>query len=314
MARQRILPDWISVVPGSPEPLYRQISRQIECAVHEGRLLAGTYLPASRNLARHLGVSRITVLNAYELLVADGLLETRNGSGTRVSEDAAGGIHRRTGDPIAKLYRNDLWDPPARPAESKNGPLAFRPGTPALDMFPRQVWSRMLRRQSLRADRELLDYNNQCGYTPLREMIARYLLTSRGVCCHPSQVIVVTSTRTAISLACFVLTSNGDTAALGFPGYYRAQTSFELSGLKPVQVPVDAEGLCVDELTRRSPGARVVHVTPCHDWPTGVPLSSERRQDLLAWAQRQNAWILEDDYDSGKARPLSPTDAGLLFG
>jgi GntR family transcriptional regulator/MocR family aminotransferase len=170
----------------------------------------------------------------------------------------------------------------------------------------------MLRRRAIRADRELLDYNNQCGYQPLREMIAHYLLTSRGVRCRSSQIIVVASTRTAISLACFVLTKRGDTAVLGLPGYYRAQTSFQIAGLNPVQVPVDAKGLCVDELTRRAPDARVVHVTPCHDWPTGVPLSSERREDLLTWAQRQNAWILEDDYDSEfhfDGPPLKPLKA-----
>ncbi len=301
MARQRILPDWISIDRGSSEPLYRQISRQIDHAVDEERLSPGTYLPASRGLAAHLGVSRLTVLSAYELLVADGLLETMTGSGTRVSAalpwpSPATAPSNAT---IPEVLGNRPLEPVAPAWLSQPlAPIAFQTGIPALDQFPRRVWSRLLRRHGLRGDRDILDYGHRGGYAPLRDTIARYLMTSRGVRCSPSQIIVVAGVKAAISVACSVLTTCGDMAVWGDPGYRWARASMELSGLRVASVAVDDQGLRVSDLARRVPDARLVYVTPSHHWPTGVTLSPDRRRALLAWARRQKAWILEDDYDS----------------
>jgi GntR family transcriptional regulator/MocR family aminotransferase len=302
MARQRILLDWISIDRGSPDPVYRQISRQIEHAVDEDWLAPGTYLPASRTLAAALGVSRLTVLSAYESLVADGFLETIAGSGTRVASGLA--APRSVDGPAGPLGSDAaLGDYRRGPAASRwpfpeNEPVAFRTGIPALDLFPRRVWSMLLRRHGLRGDLGILDYVHLGGHQLLREMIARYLTSSRGVRCAPSQIIVVGSARAALSLACSVLAKRGETAVWGEPGYYHARANFELWGLRLAPIPVDDNGLRVGELARRAPAARLVYVTPCHHWPTGVTLSPGRRRMLLAWARRREAWIIEDDYDS----------------
>jgi GntR family transcriptional regulator/MocR family aminotransferase len=150
----------------------------------------------------------------------------------------------------------------------------------------------------------------------LREMIARYLVTSRGVSCSPAQVIVVAGVRAAISLACSVLTKPGETAAWGDPGYRWARGSLELAGLRIIPVAVDDSGLRVGDLATRAPDARLVYVTPCHHWPTGVTMSPGRRNKLLAWARTRRAWILEDDYDSEfrfdgpPSRPLAAESGG----
>ncbi len=303
MVRQRILPDWIAVDRGSAEPLYRQIARQIETAVDDERLAPGTYLPATRSLAAHLGVSRLTVLSAYDLLVADGLLETVSGSGTRVSADWLG-----PGLPPGAGAENEgaldaIGNRPSFPVEpvwlpQDAAPLAFRTGIPALDLFPRRVWSRLLRRHGLRGDTYFLDYGHRGGYGPLREMIARYLTHSRGLPCAPSQVIVVGCARAAISVACSVLSTWGDLAVWGDPGYRWARASMEVAGLKVASVAVDDEGLRVGDLSGPAADARIVYLTPCHHWPTGVMLGPDRRAELLAWARQRKGWILEDDYDS----------------
>lgn len=177
-------------------------------------------------------------------------------------------------------------------------PIAFQTGIPAFDLFPRRVWSRLLRRHGLRGDRDILDYGHRGGYAPLRELIARYLMTSRGVRCSSSQVIVVAGVTAAISVACSVLTTWGDMAVWGDPGYRWARASMELSGLRVVSVAVDDQGVRVSDLSGHVPDARLLYITPCHHWPTGVTLSPGRRRALLVWARRHEAWILEDDYDS----------------
>jgi GntR family transcriptional regulator/MocR family aminotransferase len=298
MGRQRILLDWLAVSPEAEQPLYRQIAQQIATAVHERRLMPGIYLPASRTLATQLGISRITVLSAYEQLVADGVLETISGSGTRVRHPALVAHTEANDVATAAPHVGASVAAATTSGQPRSKPLAFLPGTPALDMFPRQVWSQMLRRYALRGDAELLANEHHGGYRPLRQMIARYLVSSRGVDCEPTEVVIVGSTRAAINIACALLTRSGEKAAFDDPGYYRARTSFESYNLLPVPVPVDDAGLCVPQLVSGVPDARIVYTTPSHHWPTGVTLRGDRRRELLAWAERTGAWILEDDYDS----------------
>lgn len=299
MGRYRVLPDWISTTADAAEPLYRQIYRQIENAIGDGRLAPGIHLPSSRSLAEHLSVSRVTVVNAYELLIADGFAETRPGSGIRVAREPLGGLE----NPICEAIGGDAprapfdLDTPLR-MYRRGGTPAFIPGTPALDQFPRRIWSRMLRRSGLSSDRDMLDYGHRGGFAPLRQMIARYLLLSRGVGCDPSQVIVVSSVTTAIHLTLSVLGTPGNVVALEDPGYYWARKAVERLPLKVQYIAVDEQGVRVDQLVQLRPEARMAFVTPCHQWPTGVALSHSRRQDLLAWSLRTDAWILEDDYDS----------------
>ncbi len=144
----------------------------------------------------------------------------------------------------------------------------------------------------------MLDYGHAGGYGLLRDMIARHMIAARGLACVAKQVIVVTSSRAAISLACSVLAKSGDKAIVGDPGYNTARWCIERAGLKTVPIPVDDDGLQVSKLTSPQCEARILYLTPTHHWPTGVSLSAVRRHTLLEWAKERDTWILEDDYDS----------------
>ncbi len=296
MTRYRALPNWVVLEAGAAEPLYRQIYRRIESAIFAGELPEGSPLPSSRGLAEHLRVSRVTVVNAYDWLVADGLAVTRPGSGIRVaraSEVEAGKVAggRHNGNAVLPLLsRNDA--PNRHPC---GPPLAFQPDMPALDQFPRQIWSRLLKRCAINADCGTGDERNAGGFFPLRRMIARYVFASRGVSCTASQVIVVGSVRAATRIAVNVLASPGDTVALEDPGYHCSRNALGRLPLTLEHVPVDQRGMQVDEALRRVPHARVFCVTPCQHWPTGVMLAPDRREALLGWSHHSGGWIVEDD-------------------
>lgn len=292
-SRQRALLNWISVERGSTLPLYRQIADQIRHAVIAGQIDPGDLLPASRTLARDLKVSRITTLQAYEQLIAEGFLEAHQGAGTRVARALA----KKPLPELAASYRpfrsehlQEFFDEPQS--------VEFQPGIPALDNFPRLRWSRLLQRHAMRSDPTLLDYAHIGGYAPLRQEIAKYLNGSRGVACHPKQVIVVTSTRAAVSVTCAVLWPAGSMIAVEDPGYQVIQRILLAAGHELCHIPVDARGLQTHMLPDVSKQCAGAYVTPTHHWPTGRTLSAERRLELLDWARQSDAWVIEDDYDS----------------
>ena len=302
MAAARTLLDWLAVDAGLAQPLYRQIYEQIRAATISQRIGVGTRLPASRSLAASLGVSRITVTQAYEQLIAEGFLRSRRGSGTRVAALFGDETQRREAI-AAEVYgeRIEHAAPPTIQELADNEPavgLAFQPGIPAFDTFPRLVWSRLLQRHGQRIDQSALDYAHVGGYAPLRQAIAAYLVASRGVPCTPDQIVVASSARAATALVCAVLLEHGDEVVVEDPGYRTGRCCMADAGMRIAPVPVDGEGLRVQEIRERAPAARLVYVTPSHQWPTGATLSLERRLELLAWARRHQAWVLEDDYDS----------------
>lgn len=177
-------------------------------------------------------------------------------------------------------------------------PRAFRPGVPALDEFPNEVWRRISNRVWRRPEASLLGYGYPAGYWPLREEISTYLQTSRAVRCDPGQVIVVSGSQQALDLCARVLLDPCDAAWVEDPGYGGARAALLGSGARLVTVPVDGEGLDVAAGREREPGARLVCVTPSHQYPTGTTMSLGRRLELLAWAEEANGWVVEDDYDS----------------
>jgi GntR family transcriptional regulator/MocR family aminotransferase len=302
----------------SPTPLFRQLYESIRGAALSGQLAAGVRLPATRILAEELGLSRNTVLNAYEQLLAEGYLVGRSGSGTFVAPDLP----------------DDLLEARARPAEprrarrgaflSRRGALlsrirqspssrdgqqrAFRPGVPALDAFPRQDWARLLRKHSRQLPWRLLDYGETAGYRPLREAVAAHVRAARAVRCGWEQVVIVSGTQQATDLCVRLLLDPGDTVWVEDPGYLGARAALTGAGARIVPVNVDSEGLDVDDGIRRFARARLCCVTPSHQYPLGVTLSLPRRLALLDWARRAGARIVEDDYDSEfryAGRPLA---------
>lgn len=279
----------IALDPNDPAALYRQIADRVRAAVVAGTLAAGTRLPSSRALSAQLGVARGTVDAAYAILAGEGALETRGASGTIVSRQFGA-------RPEAPVQRTLFQASPR--AVAAPAPLPFRMGLPALDSFPRKLWSGLSVRASRAVQPNDLTYPDPAGYLPLRIAIARYLGLSRGIQCQPEQVLVTGGFQGALTLVRHALLRSGDAVLVEDPGYPQARLALEAGGAKLVPVRVDREGMRVAAGIAGAPRARLALVTPTHQYPLGVPLSLPRRLALLAWAADANAWVLEDDYDS----------------
>ncbi|MBI5303903.1 MAG: PLP-dependent aminotransferase family protein [Chloroflexi bacterium] len=304
---------------GTPTALHRQLYYRLSHAILTHRLAPGVRLPPTRALAAELGVSRNTVVNAFEQLLAEGYIEGKVGSGTYVSHalpDQVLQVRAQSSAPSrAMLARATLSkrgaimaSAPARDWQDSDKPRAFRPGIPALDEFPFAMWRRLAHKRWRDLPRDALGYGEPAGYRPLRESIAAYLGASRGVRCDPEQVIVVAGSQQALDLAARLLLDSGDIAWIEDPGYRGARGALLAAGARLVPVPVDAEGLRVEVGVAKNADARLAYVTPSHQYPLGVTMSLARRLTLLEWATHSNAWILEDDYDSEyryAGRPLT---------
>jgi GntR family transcriptional regulator/MocR family aminotransferase len=303
--------------PAAAEPLFRQLYDGLRQAILGGALPAGSRLPASRGLAGELGVSRNTVLNAYEQLLAEGYLEGRLGSGTYVPHTLPEELLQVCGAPPPSRpgprrrrglsCRGECLATPTTVARSGT-PRPFRPGIPGLDAFPFETWFRLVARHHRRPPRELLGYGDAAGYGPLREAIAAHLGPARAVRCEPGQVIVTTGSQQGLDLAARLLLDPGEPVWFEDPGYPGARAALRAAGAEVVGVPVDADGLDVAAGNARCPGARMAYVSPSHQYPLGVTLCLPRRLALLEWARRADAWVVEDDYDSEfryAGRPLA---------
>jgi GntR family transcriptional regulator/MocR family aminotransferase len=284
---------------GEPDgiPLYRHVYRRIREQVLAGSLASGTRLPSTRTLAADAGISRKTAEEAYAQLETEGYVVRRTGSGTFVAE-----VSTRPRRTIRLAGRRTLsargraiaaTTACVEPSEVR----AFGAGLPALDAFPFDVWQRLVARRARQLDARQLVYGDPAGYAPLREAIAAYVASSRGVICEASQVVIVSSSQQALDLAARLLLDPGDEAWLEDPFYPGARAAFLAAGARPVAVPVDDDGIDVAHGVRIAPNARVAYVTPSHQYPLGVTTSLERRLALLDWARRSGAWIVEDDYD-----------------
>jgi GntR family transcriptional regulator/MocR family aminotransferase len=302
--------------------LHRQLYEGIRLAILNGQLTANTRLPSSRALAHELGISRNTVLDAYSQLLAEGYLESRAGSGTYIAHalpDPVIQLPARTSAAPAPPQRSPsrrgqiLIDTPVSSSRDTGRPRAFRPGLPAFDTFPFDIWARLMARRWRQPPAELLSYGDAAGYMPLRTALAEYLVAARGVRCTPEQVIIVAGSQQGIDLAARVLLDQGDQAWVEDPGYVGARGALMSAGITLVPIAVDQEGLSVSQAIARCPAARAAYITPSHQYPLGVTMSLSRRLALLEWARRAGAWILEDDYDSEyrySGRPL-PALQGL---
>ncbi|GAA3309439.1 PLP-dependent aminotransferase family protein [Nonomuraea dietziae] len=283
--------------------LAAQIYRQLRDAILDGRLRQGERLPPTRELARGLDVARNTVAVAYERLTADGFLEGRAGAGTFVSAPVRPSTRRRAPHGSGVRPRG-VWGEIAA-TEMRRSPPAFdfRVGTPDLTLFPLESWRRLVTRE-LRVT--AAGYLAPEGHEGLRVAIARYFGVSRSVRAAPDDVIVTQGAQQALDLVGRVLIEPGDCVAVEEPGYPPARRLFHSLGARVAGVPVDAEGLDVTAIPR---AARLVYVTPSHQFPLGTPMSLARRTALLSWARQRDAVVIEDDYDSEfrfEDRPLEP--------
>ena len=259
--------------------LCRGIERGLREAICGGRLAHGAILPSSRSLARDLGVARGTISAAYGQLAAEGYLDVRQGTPARVR-----------------------WLPRPRPSAADSPEPAahprwdFRPGRPESASFPRQAWARAYRQVMSHAPDDVFGYGDVRGSAELRDALAGYLGRARGVDTDPARLLVCNGFTQALNLICCALRAAGAaTLAVENPGARRYRRLAEAAGLHVVAVPCDQDGLRIDCLSRS--GASAVLVTPAHQYPLGVTMSPARRIALVEWARRQQALIIEDDYD-----------------
>jgi len=299
----------ISINSGAPVPLYRQLYDEFRAAILEGRLKAGNKLPPTRELATELGISRNTVMAAYDQLLSEGYVEGHVGSGTRVTSALPEEmLHTRPAPPRAPRGS------PQHKAISKRGEklvsvlppgrhlgagkmLPFRAALPDLASFPFEVWTSLLAKYSRHPSHELFGYAHAAGYPRLREAIAAYLRSARAVKCEAAQVIVVPGSQVAVELAAQMLLDPGDTVLMEDPGYFGVRGVFIRVGACVAPVPVDREGIRLDVISKTRDNARMVYVTPSHQFPLGMTMSLTRRLELLEWARGAGAWIVEDDCD-----------------
>ncbi len=297
----------------APQPLHQQLYQELRRSILSGRLSAGQRIPSTRALAKSLGLSRATVTQSYEQLASEGYLQTAVGSGTTVSAQLPDEILQaapvkpgliktarqakpKAGAQIKLSSYGARLTEFAREPDEPNLLFNFRYCRPALDHFPIEEWRRLLLRHCRAGAHELLDYApGGKGDPQLRVAIASYLARARAVNCTPAQVIIVNGSQQALHLCAQVLVERGETVALEEPGYLGARHTFLTHGAQLHPAPVDEAGLRLEGLPQN---AKLLYVTPSHQFPTGAVLSLPRRLELLAWAEQTGTLILEDDYDS----------------
>lgn len=287
---------------GSARPQYLQIVDGIVDGVRRGRLRPGDRLPGTRALAAHLGVNRSTVVTAFDELIAEGWLEARPGSSTRVAQalPPAAGVGRGAPRPGKLPYKLPGRSLPAVTAPvDEPRVLAFGGGLPDLRLIPAAALARAHRRALRRGGRRLLGYGDPSGLLELRVAIAALLSTTRGLAVSADDLVVTRGAQMALYLAAHAVLAPGDAVAVEDLGYAPAWEALRTAGADLLPLPVDEHGLDVDALERllRRRALQAVYVTPHHQLPTLVTLSAERRLRLLELARRHRFCILEDDYD-----------------
>ncbi|WP_395701805.1 PLP-dependent aminotransferase family protein [Aquabacterium sp.] len=284
--------------------LRQQVYLQLRSAIEQGTLRAGTRLPPSREHAQALGVARNTVLWALERLRVEGFVQARVGDGTYVADGVAALAVRPGGGRAALVGEAALsargrlmadtalrWRPPAVMA------APFRIGAPEVASFPFALWDRLSRSVAPAARQGTAQYLDPQGLPALREAIAHWLLVSRGLRCSAEQVLVTSGSQQAIDLIGRLLLDVGDEVMVEDPGYSGIRACLLGHGAQVRPVPLDDEGLDIAAGAARWPGARLVVVTPTHQFPLGLRMSLARRVALIDWARRCGGWIVEDDYD-----------------
>jgi len=275
---------------GQAEPLYRQIYDRFRRAISSGQLKPGDRLPSVRDLAEEFATARGTVDAAYAMLAGEGYVVSRGPAGTIVSpelNDVA------ATEPIAGRRVSSAAYPPER-AEPK--PLQL--GLPGLDVFPRKLWAHVVAREARRLSPADMTYPDPAGLRSLREAVAAYLASSRGIACEWRQIVITNGFQGGLNLVLRVLLRRGDRVWIEDPCFPPVRAALEFAGAELTPVEVDTDGMDVSDGVRQAPNARIAVVTPSHQSPLGVSLSLSRRLALLHWANEADAYVVEDDYDS----------------
>jgi GntR family transcriptional regulator/MocR family aminotransferase len=297
----------LALPPRGPDvPAYIWLYSSLRAEILHGRLRSGARLPSSRELGRQYGLARGTIVNAFEQLKSEGYVEGSVGSGTYVSKvlperllHVAPGQAAKT---AAEAKRRQIaisdYGRRARLFRGyENRPTrAFRANLPALDLFPTALWAKIAARCLRQISTRQLMGCDPLGYLPLREAVAEYLSTSRGVRCVPAHLAIVSGVQEALDLTARLLLHPRDRVCVENPGYPGAVQVFDALRARICASSVDEEGITITRLPAH--GVRLIYVTPGHQFPLGTTMSLARRLQLLEWAQQSGAVIFEDDYDS----------------
>jgi GntR family transcriptional regulator / MocR family aminotransferase len=292
-------------------PVYRQLSQALRDAIRSGRLKAGEHLPSTREMAEMLGIARATVVKSYEQLLSQGYLQATTGAGTFVSRQlpreaavdeslrAEEQEHRAEHvEQALSSYAQRLMQMPLYESTSDNS-ADFDFGAPTPELLPARQWRETLNKYYRLQEPQTLEFSGDIfGYRPLREAVASFLARSRSLNCHPDQIVVFFGAQGPVNHIVRLLVEPGDQAVVENPGYVGAREQLLAQGAHLTAVPIDSDGLVVDSLPNAQNRAKLVYVTPSFHDPTGIIMSLKRRKELLAWARRAGAMVVEDAWDS----------------
>jgi GntR family transcriptional regulator/MocR family aminotransferase len=304
--------DMLAVDRASPIPLHRQLHRSVIKMIQDCTLAAGTVLPSTRELACDLGLARNTIIAAYDQLVTEGYLANRQGARYVIIDLPL----------LPKLQSPALLLPNQRPLSARGaslmqqpfhhglpGRFAFHPGMPDARTFPFGIWSRLLARRANFAGENLFGTYHVTGLPELKEAIVGYLASARGVSCTEDQIVVTTGAQAAFDLLARLLLDPGDHVWMEEPGYYGAKAAFSVAGANIVPMPVNGDGWQMNGPPKKM---RLIYLTPACQHPLGTTMRMDQRLQLLEIADRNNAWIIEDDFDGEyrfQGRPLPAIQA-----
>ncbi len=289
----------LAIDRGAGEPLHAQLAQGLRERILTGRINPGAKLPSSRQFAAELGVSRVTIVTAIDQLVSEGYAEGRHGSGVYVSADLP--------EEVLQASTVGIMVPNDEPLPAPHPMRPFQPAAPDLELFPHADWSKLMERVWRRPEPALLANADPLGWAPLRSAIAQHLNQWRGISCSAHQIIVTSGVAEAIDLLARAVLKAGDHIYMEEPGYRILRRSLALAGLEPVPVAVDQHGFNIELAQSVAADARAAVITPSRQYPLGMTMPLARRLELIGWARRARALIIEDDYDSEyryQGRPL----------
>ncbi|MFT5505066.1 MAG: GntR family transcriptional regulator/MocR family aminotransferase [Gammaproteobacteria bacterium] len=313
----------IKIQKGAEGTIVLQLSRQIRELILSGKLAIGTRLPSTRVLSKELRVSRTTIRDSYEQLVAESYLNSSVGKGTFVIDNPVVLATSRESHFLrGRIEHSDTRQLRDQPPLSKRGkqylngsnnyasPLLvpFNPALPDFRLFPFSKWTRILKKTLINSHSAAMNYGDASGYPPLKQAIAENLRLTRGLNCEPDQVIIVASSEQAIHRIVTLVLNREESVWFGEPGIVSRRNAFVSQGIKTLTVPIDDEGVVVERAYELKGKVKLAYVLPSRHYPFGNLMSLSRRLELLNWASSRNAWILEDDYccefnQSGQAPP-----------
>ncbi len=289
----------------STVPLYKQLYNLLREGILSGRFRRGLKLPGTRTFSSELKISRNTVTQAFEQLRIEGYITGEIGAGTYITNEipdkflfvrnansdkrknSSIKVHKKF-EPPELLLRNILEDKI----------IPFQNGLPSLDDFPYKTWLKIINRNGTIIPKLQFGYKSAAGYYPLRQTVAEYLQTYRAVDCTPDQIVIINGSQQGLDLISRALLKSNDNVMLEDPGYFGTKASVLYSGANIFPVPVDDEGININYAAKKYPKPNFIYTTPSHQFPFGSIMSISRRIKLLEYANKNNAWIIEDDYDS----------------